>query len=244
MQQYFTQQLRESKTRPTASEVEASMASLCDEVVNYLRGWVMIGKRSAFGTGCVLYWIEQRWQDLDPLHAQYESFHDFAVQETGEDYATWRMKIAIYRTFILNESQDPRIAELGPEPFLDVPVGKLQKALGAIHRKEMTEDRWAALLDSNVNDRHFYHIVSSRALPSGNSESSEGALGDGLREEFVQHGGPMRTTVSMDTGNVTFWPGSSQVGIKIGWLDVVTRDELTRQAVDRIIEAAEIKRVS
>ncbi|MCH8294124.1 hypothetical protein IH992_23840 [Candidatus Poribacteria bacterium] len=108
--------------------------------MNYLRGWVTIGKRAAFGEGCVLHWVERSWQDLEPLHGQYDSFHDFAVQETGEEYATFRMKIAVYRVFILNEGDCPKITELGSDTFLDVPIGKLQKAIGAIRREDMTND--------------------------------------------------------------------------------------------------------
>ena len=233
IQSYLWRRLQESKTQPTAKAIEQGMADLCGEVMSYLQGWVLVGKRAAFGEGCVLYWIEKYWPELEPLHAQYDSFNDFAVQETREEYTTYHAKMGIYKTFILNESGDPRVAEEGTDVFLDIPLGKLQKARGAVRRGEMTENQWDALLDTNVNDRQFHHVMKAKTLGDGSEE-----------DDFVYEGGDPRTTVNMDDGSVVYWPGASQMGLKIGWLDVASTDDTVREAVDAIIGAAGLKRLS
>ncbi|MFH1560578.1 MAG: hypothetical protein ABID84_04115 [Chloroflexota bacterium] len=233
LQSYLGQRLQESKTQETSEEIERAMDALCADVLVYLGQWVRMGKRSAFGEGCVLYWVDKYWSALTPLHAQYDSFHDFANQETQEDYATYRAKIGVYKTFVLNENRDATIAEHGPDAFLDIPLGKLQKAIGTIHRGAMSPNQWDALMDSNVRDREFHHLM--KALPG---ESTPSAGGD-----FVDNGSGPEVTVSMEDGSLRYWPGGRQIGIKVGSLDVTSKDDGVRGVVDEIIVAAEIRRV-
>ncbi|MFW6195279.1 MAG: hypothetical protein ACOC5M_02035, partial [Chloroflexota bacterium] len=140
LQRDLWDRLQESKAQPTAEAVEQSMDRFCSDLLGLLGSWVQLGKRAAFGEGCVLYWVEKYWEQLTPLHQQYDSFNEFATRETGEEYSTWRAKISAYRTYVLNESDDPVVADKGPEAFLDVPLGKLQKASAAVNRGQMSQD--------------------------------------------------------------------------------------------------------
>jgi hypothetical protein len=234
LQSYLGRRLQESKTAATAEQIERAMADLCADILAQLGHWVKVGKRASFGEGCVLYWVEQYWNDLTPLHAQYDSFDDFAVQETGEDYSTYRTKINIYKTFIINERNDPMVAEHGPNAFLEVPVGKLQKALGAVRKGRMTQEQWDALMDPNVGDRQFHHVM--KALPTGATEEDQ-------EDRFIQEGSGPEVTVSMADGALLLWPGRGQVGVKIGYLEVRSKNDVVREAVDNIVEAAGIRRV-
>ncbi len=231
IQRHLGQRLQESKTKSTATEIEGAMGSLCADLLAYLGQWVKVGRRSVFGEGAVLYWVEQYWSDLAPLHAQYNSFHDFANQETREDYATWRCKINVFKTFIVNDRNDPMVAEYGAEAFLDVPLGKLQKAMGTVRKGEMSQEQWSALLDQNVSDKEFYAIMKARPGETP---------GDG--ENDIEESGGVRMTVSMQDGSLRWWPGGGQMVIKLGWLDVASKDELVKEAVDRLLDEAGIDR--
>jgi len=228
LQGQIGQRLVEAKSQPTAELLQAKMDELCRDLLAWLRGWVVLGKRAAIGEGCLLYWVERYWDELTPLHEQYDSFDRFAHEETGEEYSTYRQKMEIYRVFILNEPGDPTIEELKPR-LLDVPVGKLQKAVARARRKQMDDEQWQALLDPGVGDAEFGRIISL-----------SGEERDKAREEFLRGGGEPYTSIDMRTGNITYWRGA--LGVKIGYLDVRSRDMETREVVDRIIDAAGIKR--
>ena len=229
-----------SKTALSAGEVLENMADLCVELESALSGWVIIGKRAGFGEGGLLYWIGRNWADLEPFHDQYSSFNEFALGETGQEYSTWRMKIAVYRMFILNDIKDETVTKLGTEKFLNVPMGKLQKAIGTIRRGKMTEEFWDALLDPQVMDRHFHQI-----LKGGGTTGGEGTVeGESESEsDFVEKGGDPRVTVDMASGALSLWPGGDQVAISIGWLEVNPKSDMIQEIVDSIITAADIKRV-
>ena len=130
IQEELNRRFRESKTQDSPGEIHEAMAGLCRDVMTMLDGWVKIGKRSVFGEGCVLYWVEKFWGDLEPLHDQYDSFHDFAVQETGEEYSTFRAKIAVYRTYVLNEDDIEKITEMGPRFSWTFPSGNSRRLEG------------------------------------------------------------------------------------------------------------------
>lgn len=240
LQQKLGQRLQDSKTRPTAQEVEEQMDQFCSDLIQLLGSWVQLGKRAAFGEGCVLYWVEKYWEQLTPLHQQYDSFNEFATRETGEEYSTWRAKISAYRTYILNESNDPVIAEKGPEVFLDVPFGKLARATASVHRGEMDENKWDALLDPEVHDRQFHHVIRSE----NGGVSVDASSGEGLNlqdDEFAQNGSGPEITVDMNSGELTYWSGGN-VGVRIGSLDVQNKQETVRGAIDEIIDSAGIRR--
>lgn len=226
----FHRRLVQAKTQQTAEEIKAMMDDFCAEVLEHLAHWVQLGKRAVFAEGGILYLVECYWNDLQPLHEQYSSFHDFAVQVTGEDYTTFRSKINIYRTFVLNEGEVKEIEERGAEQFMKVGVGKLQKAMGAVHRGEMTEERWDALTDENVQDRQFYQIMQT----SVDNDERE--------QEFVQRGGPPSLTIDMSTGQLSYWSGDDKLSIQFGHLDVTTKDNVVREVVDKLITDAGIKR--
>jgi len=220
--------IAEAKQLATAEEINAAMDLVCGDVLQYLGDWVRIGKRAVFGEGCVLSWVEECWQELTPLHAQFENFDQLAREETGEQYSTYRAKIGVYRTFIENRWGVPKIAEIGQGAFLDVPIGKLAKAVAKAKKDDLTEEQWDALLDPCINDEQFRAILF-------------GERGGGEQE-------PSRITVDGD-GNLRYWPNHEEVlndvevGVKLGYLNVRATDEDVKEQVDKIIEKAGIGRI-
>lgn len=222
-------QFFEAKTRQTGEEIQTEMASFCAEVLGRLSMWVQVGKRATFAEGGLLCFVENHWEDLDPMHGQYESFHDFAAQVTGEEYSTFRTKMNVFRTFVLNEGGDSVIAERGPDVFLDVPLGKLQKALGTIHKNAMSPENWDALLDENVSDREFHHLIWH-----GASQEDQ--------DKFVAEGGQPDFTVDMNSGALHYWPSGGKLAIKVGQLAVTAKEREVLEVVDMLIERSGIRR--
>jgi hypothetical protein len=229
----------DAKTRTTAGEIEKALDDVCRDVLSYISEWVAVGKRAVFGEGCVLSWAEEYWNELTPLHAQYASFDELAKAETGEEYSTYRAKIAVYRTFIENRYNVPKIAEIGSVRFLDVPMGKLQKAVAKAKKNELDDDQWDALLDPNVNDAQFRAIIGQDA--AGRNASNK---------KFLEGG---NTNVTVDgVGKLRYWPnheeilaseGKAEIGIEIGYLNVGSQDETIREIVGHIVEKAGIRRI-
>lgn len=224
----------EAKNKPTAEEIEKSLSLICADIVAYVNEWVKIGKRAAFGEGCVLAWVEKSWDDLEPMHSQYSSFDDFAKQETSEEYSTYRAKIAIYRVFLLNEYRVPKIDEIGAARFLDVPVGKLQKAVAKAKRNQMDDEQWDALLDNNVNDAAFRRILLREGEGEGGGEVLQ------LTEPY--------TVLDAQTGDLVFFGPQKEdangIGVVIGKLDVRVKSDEAKDEIERIISAADIRRRS
>lgn len=214
-----------AKTQTTAAMIEEGLNVICRDVIQYVNDWVRIGKRAAFGEGCVLSWVERYWIELRPLHDQYSSFDDFARSETGEEYSTYRAKIAIYRTFLLNESNIERIKDIGPAAFLDVPVGKLQKAVAKAKKGELDEGQWDALLDQGVNDAEFMHIMRREEI------------GDGLLLQESSY-----CIVDASSGDLVYFGNPDAVGVRIGRLEINLRDDRAKEEQDRIIAVAGIRR--
>lgn len=235
IQSDLDRRLLDAKKSESAEEISSAMDGLCRDVLKWVTDWVKLGKRAVFGEGCVLSWVDKWWEQLGPLHAQYSSFDDFAKQETGEEYSTYRAKIAIYRVFLLNEFRVPRIAELGPSVFLDVPIGKLQKAVAKAKRNQMDDEQWEALLDPNVNDASFRQILMRFArLEEGEEGESCGELIEG-REG--------RTVFDLATGDLVYY-GEKQndFGVVIGKLDSRAKSDEVREEIDRIVSVANIRR--
>jgi hypothetical protein len=197
------------------------------EILDWLRGWTAISKRSVFAIGGMLYWAERFWGMLTPLHPTHETFDEFAREETGLGYSTYRAWIAIYRAFIVNEFQHPRIVAEGPAVFLDVPVGKLERAVSKVRRGEMQGHHWDALFDPQVSDREFWHIVS---ISQEEKERED--------EAFIEGKGEPRVAMD-DKGDIRLWRGP--LSVRIGWLDVISQDGEVREAVDHIVEQARLR---
>jgi len=229
----------EAKSKPTAEEIQLALDDVCRDVLSYITDWVAIGKRAVFGEGCVLSWAEQYWNELTPLHAQYKAFDELAKAETGEEYSTYRAKIAVYRVFIENRYNVPKIAEIGSTQFLDVPMGKLQKAVAKAKKDDLDQDQWDALLDPNINDAQFRAIIGQSA--------DERAASD---NDFVEGGS---ANVTMDaSGCLMLWrgrmdiltsEGKAEVGVEIGHFDARSSDEAVIEAIGYIVEKARIRRI-
>lgn len=230
------QRIVEAKSKTSAEEIETALNEVCRDVMLYVSDWVALGKRAVFGTGCVLSWAEEYWPELTPIHAQYKSFDEMAKAETGEEYSTYRAKIAIYRVFIQNRYSVPKIAEIGARQFLDVATGKLQKAVAKAKKNDMSDDQWEALIDPNVNDAQFAAIMH---LTPEEKEKKD--------KEFLDTGGNNVTVNAV--GELVYWRSGDEIqsgtelGVPIGQFNVKADDEKVREAIDGIIEKAKIKRI-
>ena len=232
VQSDLDRRLMDAKKQESSDKVAVAMDELCRDVLKWVGDWVKLGKRAVFGEGCVLAWVDKWWEQLEPMHAQYSSFDDFAKQETAEEYSTYRAKIAIYRVFLLNEYRVPKIAELGPSVFLDVPIGKLQKAVAKAKRNQMDDEQWEALLDPNVNDAAFRQILMR--IGEGGGGESGGELIEG-REG--------RTVFDLGTGDLVYYgEKTDDFGVVIGKLDPRVKSDEAREEIDRIVTVANIRR--
>lgn len=208
-------------------EKAATVEGIVTDILAWLREWVAISKRSVFAIGGMLYWTERFWATLAPLHVTYETFDEFAKCETCLQYSSYRAWIAIYRTFIVNEGQNPRVVAEGPDKFLDVPVGKLERAVSKVRRNEMEPHQWEAFFDEQVSDREFYHTMGTTA------EEDEQE-----KKDFVEGKAP--PTVKLDDkGDLMLWRG--KMAVRVGWLDMVSQDPEVRDAVDQVVKKAGLR---
>jgi len=227
----FQKRILAANTAENEEAINDGRSEVCTSLMEYLDKWTHIGKRSPFAEAGILYTVENFWEELTPLHDQYASFHDFAVQTTGEDYTTFRNKISIYKVFILNDAEDDRVANANPADFMDVPIGKLQKAVGAIRAGKMQDDQWDALLDDNIHDKQFHYLMQHGSVLS---PAQDGSDGEQVPKPDI--------TVDMQTGKLTYWPGMGAMAIVIGQIDVKSKGEGIRGAIDHLITIAHIKR--
>lgn len=208
-------------------EQRQAVEGITDEILRWLHGWTAISKRSVFAIGGMLYWVERYWSALAPLHATYQAFDEFARQETELQYSTYRAWIAIYKTYILNEPKNPMVVAKGPDAFLEVPVGKLERAVAKVRRNEMDQHHWDAMFDEQVSDREFYHTIST------NAEEHEQD-----QKDFVEGKAPPAVRMN-ENGDILLWRGG--ISVRVGWVDTISQDAEVREAVDKLVLRAGLR---
>jgi hypothetical protein len=232
--------LQTVRTRDTPEAVETGMTDLCATVARWAAEWRRVGTRAPFGIGGVLHWVELHWSDLAPIREAYETFADFARDATSNAaYPTYRQWMQIYRVYVLNEFNRDFVRERVTD-LLDVPLGKLQKALAVLRRGEPDEALEAALLDANVGDHEFLLLTQlspeerrRRAEPRAEGDDAGGEDDENDVTEW-------RTKVVWDTstGDLKLWKGG--MALRFGRIDPTT-EPTVRTEIDRIIAAAGIE---
>lgn len=240
VQQEFGRRIVDAKSLSDPEQMELAIAQVCQDVLKYLGDWVAIGKRAIFGEGCMLSWADEYWAELGPLHAQYESFDELAKDLTHEEYSTYRAKIMVFRVFIENRWKIAKISEIGFQAFLDVPLGKMQKAAGKARKDEMDDGQWDALMDDNINDAQFRAIMGMTSEQRSQNEKDFVEKGDnrfalvaGGELVYYRPKDAADGNVANDTASVTF-----------GKLFTASKDEDVQAAVSAFIGKMQVKKIT
>lgn len=238
VQMEFGRRIQDAKSKLTADEMEQEITAVCQDVLKYISDWVSIGKRAVFGEGCMLSWADEYWNELGPLHSQYESFDEMAHELTSEEYSTYRAKIAVFRCFIENRYKVAKIAEIGMYAFLDVPLGKMQKAVAKARKDEMDEGQWEALLDPHVNDAQFRAIMAM--TPEQRASSDQRFVESGTREFGVTTVGELVYWRKIEDSDDTVQAAAS---VTIGRVYIDSDNPAVLEAVDVFLKKVGIKRL-